>query len=161
VWTLSHKQKVQVGVGMLLAGALLYWFLRGLDWPQLRLAFSRASWTYLAGLILTTALVYVVRAWRWGYLLRPLAQVPFLPLFSATYVGFLSALFVPRAGEVLRPFLISRRYPVSTGAGFATIILERLIDLITISSLCSCFSPPICTSCPHRPRRRVAPCWTS
>ena len=37
-----------------------------------------------------------------------------------------------RAGELLRPWLISRRHPIATSAGFATIILERLLDLITV-----------------------------
>jgi hypothetical protein len=53
-------------------------------------------------------------------------------LVSATTVGFASGLLVPRAGELVRPWLVSRRYPISTSAGFATIILERLIDLITV-----------------------------
>jgi hypothetical protein len=50
-------------------------------------------------------------------------------------VGFASGLLVPRAGELLRPWLVSRRYPISTSAGFATIILERLVDLITVLAL--------------------------
>jgi len=50
-------------------------------------------------------------------------------------VGFASGLLVPRAGELLRPWLVSRRHPISTSAGFATIILERLIDLITVLAL--------------------------
>jgi hypothetical protein len=50
-------------------------------------------------------------------------------------VGFASGLLVPRAGELLRPWLVSRRYPIPTSAGFATIILERLVDLITVLAL--------------------------
>ena len=50
-------------------------------------------------------------------------------------VGFASGLLIPRAGELLRPWLISRRYPIPTSAGFATIILERLVDLITVLAL--------------------------
>ena len=46
-----------------------------------------------------------------------------------------SGLLVPRAGEILRPWLVSRRYPIPTSAGFATIILERLVDLITVLGL--------------------------
>ena len=53
-------------------------------------------------------------------------------LFSATMVGFASGLLIPRAGELLRPWLVSRRYPIPISAGFATIILERLVDMITV-----------------------------
>jgi hypothetical protein len=61
--------------------------------------------------------------------------VGFADLFSATMVGFASGLLVPRAGEILRPWLVSRRHPIPTSAGFATIILERLVDLITVLAL--------------------------
>jgi hypothetical protein len=47
-------------------------------------------------------------------------------------VGFMTGLLVPRAGEVVRPYLISRRHPIRLSAGFASIILGRLLDLITV-----------------------------
>jgi uncharacterized protein (TIRG00374 family) len=132
VSTLTHKQKVQLVVGGLLAVALLAWFLHGQNWSEIGAAFGRAKIGYLVGLVLATVAAYLVRAARWGLLYRPLAKVPYRDLLSATYVGFMSALLVPRSGEVLRPYLIARKHPVSTSAGFATIILERLIDLITV-----------------------------
>jgi uncharacterized protein (TIRG00374 family) len=89
----------------------------------------------LAGLVLVTLAVYSVRAWRWGDLLLPLGRVGFADLFSATMVGFASGLLIPRAGELVRPWLVSRRHPIPTSAGFATIILERLVDLVTVLAL--------------------------
>lgn len=121
--------------GAVLAAALLALFFRGVDWRALGAAFRSAEPLHLAGVVLATAVTYALRAWRLGFLLAPLARVPFAPLFSATVVGFMTGLFVPRAGEVVRPYLISRRYPVPTSAGFASIILERLVDLITVLSL--------------------------
>jgi glycosyltransferase 2 family protein len=47
-------------------------------------------------------------------------------------VGFMTGLFVPRAGEVVRPYLIGRRHGIRISAAFASIILERLVDLITV-----------------------------
>jgi len=131
----THKQKLQLLIGAIVAAGLLALFLRGQNWAEIARAFKKADWGCLAGLVLATIVCYAVRAWRWGLLYRPLAPVPFRDLQSATYVGFMSGLLVPRAGEVLRPYLIARRHPVSTSAGFATIILERIIDLITVLSL--------------------------
>jgi uncharacterized protein (TIRG00374 family) len=85
--------------------------------------------------VLVTVAVYAARAWRWGDLLLPLGRVGYADLFSATMVGFASALLIPRAGELLRPWLVSRRHPIPISAGFATIILERLVDLITVLAL--------------------------
>jgi hypothetical protein len=114
---------------------LLALFFRGVEWGALVAAFRAADPVLLAGVVLATGVTYALRAWRLGFLLAPLARVPFRPLFSATVVGFMAGLLVPRAGEVVRPYLISRRYPVPTSAGFASIILERLADLITVLSL--------------------------
>lgn len=118
--------------GALLALALLAFFFRGVDWGALGTALREARPLPLAGLVVVTLGVYSLRAWRWGDLLLPLGRVGFADLFSATMVGFASGLLVPRAGEIVRPWLVSRRYPIPTSAGFATIILERLVDMITV-----------------------------
>jgi hypothetical protein len=128
-------QGARLLVGILLAVALLALFFRGIDWNALGQALRGARALPLAGLVLVTLAVYSIRAWRWGDLLAPLGRVGYADLFSATMVGFASGLLVPRAGELLRPWLVSRRHPIPTSAGFATIILERLVDLITVLAL--------------------------
>jgi uncharacterized membrane protein YbhN (UPF0104 family) len=126
------SQRGRLLLGALLAALLLALFFRGIDWAALGHALGSARPLPLLGLVLVTVAVYAARAWRWGDLLAPLGRVGYADLFSATMVGFASGLLVPRAGELLRPWLISRRHPIPTSAGFATIILERLIDLITV-----------------------------
>jgi glycosyltransferase 2 family protein len=122
-------------VGGILALLLLYWVFRGTDLKTLGRVLAGARPGYLLGVVAVTVVVYLVRSWRWGYLLAPLARVPLLDLFSATMVGFGSAMIIPRAAEILRPFLVSRRHPVTVSAGFATIILERIVDLLTVLGL--------------------------
>jgi len=119
-------------LGAAAALGLLALFFRGMDWGALGRALLGAHWLPLMGVVLVTVLLYALRAWRWGALLAPLGRVGMADLYSATMVGFASGLLVPRAGEILRPWLISRRHPIPTSAGFATIILERLIDLVTV-----------------------------
>jgi uncharacterized protein (TIRG00374 family) len=126
------RQRGRLLFGALLAVALLAFFFRGIDWSALGQALRSARPLPLAGLVLVTVGVYSLRAWRLGDLLAPLGRVGYADLFSATMVGFASGLLVPRAQELLRPWLVSRRYPIPWSAGFATIILERLIDLITV-----------------------------
>jgi hypothetical protein len=129
------RQKGQLVGGALLALVLLAFFFRGMDWAALGAALGGARLLPLLGLVLATIAVYSLRAWRWGDLLLPLGRVGLADLFSATMVGFASALLIPRAAELVRPWLVSRRHPISTSAGFATIILERLVDLITVLAL--------------------------
>src|SRR5262249_36326863 len=127
--TATHRR---LAVGGLLALALLALFFRGIDWTALRQAFRGADPWLLALLVLSTVVTYLARAWRWGYLLAPLARAPLAGLLSAPVVGFTSAMLVPRAGEVVRPYLVARRHNLKLSAAFASIILERLVDLITV-----------------------------
>ena len=122
-------------LGMVLGVGLLAVFFRNLDARAILAAFRDADPWYVSGVVAVTIATYLARAWRWGYLLRPLARVPLLRLFSITNVGFATGLVVPRAGEVVRPYLVARHYGLSTSAAFASIILERLFDLIVVLAL--------------------------
>lgn len=122
-------------LGVCLGVGLLALFFRGLDGRAILEALGRADRVYLAGVVAVTIGTYLARAWRWGYLLRPLARVPLMRLFSITNVGFATGLVIPRAGEVVRPYLVARHHGLQTSAAFASIILERLFDLIVVLAL--------------------------
>jgi uncharacterized protein (TIRG00374 family) len=127
-----NRERARLLAGAIAALLLLAVFFRGVSWAALGQALAGARWLPLAGLVLVTVVIYGVRAVRWGGLLRPLGRVRLSDLVSATFVGFATGLLVPRAGEIARPWLVSRRYPIGLSAGFATIILERLVDLVTV-----------------------------
>lgn len=75
-----------------------------------------------------------IRAWRWQYLLQPLGMPSFLNAFKATVVGFAASAILPaRAGEVIRPYFLSRRERMSATGAFATVILERVLDMLTVA----------------------------
>jgi uncharacterized protein (TIRG00374 family) len=122
----------KLALGAVLAAGLLALFFRGMDWAGLSEAFRSADPALLAGVVVVTIVTYLLRAWRWGYLLAPLVRVPYFRLVSATVVGFMTGLLVPRAGEVVRPYLVGRRQGLPLSAAFASIILERLVDLVTV-----------------------------
>lgn len=132
---MTRGQTGRLALGGLLGIVLLVFFLRGVEWRVLAAAFAAADKLEVFLVLVATLVMYVFRAWRWGYLLAPLARVPFRRLLSVTVVGFMSGLLVPRAGEILRPYLVGRRHGVKTSAAFASIILERLFDLITVIML--------------------------
>src|SRR5258708_18957222 len=87
-----------------------------------------------------------IRALRCKYMLEPLAPTTFASAFRATAVGFAANAVLPaRAGEVIRPYFLARQAPhdqlgrmTATGA-FATIILERLLDTVTVLVLLASF----------------------
>ncbi|HVQ32197.1 MAG TPA: lysylphosphatidylglycerol synthase transmembrane domain-containing protein [Vicinamibacteria bacterium] len=129
---MSRSSRLRLAFGVALALTLMAFVFKGTDWPKLREALRGADALDLTLVAAAALLTYLLRAWRWGYIIAPMARVPLADLFSATCVGFMTALVIPRAGEIVRPYLIARRHPVSTSSGVATIILERLFDLLTV-----------------------------
>jgi glycosyltransferase 2 family protein len=83
--------------------------------------------------LVMTALTYIFRAVRWQYLLQPIGTTHLRVALRTTIIGFAANAVLPaRVGEVLRPYLLARREGLAVSATFATIILERLLDLLTV-----------------------------
>jgi uncharacterized protein (TIRG00374 family) len=80
-----------------------------------------------------TLAAYPLRGLRWMGLLAPLGRVPFGLAVRTTVIGFGASVVLPaRVGEVLRPYLLARREQLSATAVFATIVIERVLDLATV-----------------------------
>jgi uncharacterized protein (TIRG00374 family) len=55
-------------------------------------------------------------------------------------VGFAATSILPaRAGEVIRPYFLSRHERMSATAAFATVILERVLDMLTVLVLLAAY----------------------
>jgi glycosyltransferase 2 family protein len=122
------------------AVALLALFLRNIDLWRVGADIVRAHPEWLALSLATMPVNVAIRAFRWQYLLEPLGSTSFANAFRATVVGFAASTVLPaRAGEVIRPYFLARQESgdtrmTATGA-FATIILERVLDVITVLAL--------------------------
>jgi uncharacterized protein (TIRG00374 family) len=90
--------------------------------------------------LVATGLTYAVRAWRWQCLLAPIGPTSFGNAFETTVIGFAASFLLPaRAGEVIRPYLLARREHMNPSSAFATIVLERLLDLAAVLLLFAAF----------------------
>lgn len=97
---------------------------------------AAAPWG-VAGCLVALLLVHFFRAYRWAYLLKPLATAPITTweVLTSAFVGFLAIIALPlRTGEVARPYLIAARGKVSMSAAFGTIAIERVIDGVVLSA---------------------------
>lgn len=116
-----------------LTGGLLWMFFRNVDVKQTWRAITQAHAGYIAAAVLVTMQTYVLRAWRWQALLRPIGHARFRTAFRTTVIGFTATFLLPaRIGEVLRPYLLARQEGMKATATFATVIVERLLDLATV-----------------------------
>ena len=89
------------------------------------------KWEYCLLSLLPAIISHWIRAMRWKIFLEPIHNAKsIINLFSAVMVGYLVNNITPRGGELVRPFIYARREEVSKTAVFATIVVERVIDVI-------------------------------
>lgn len=134
------RSRLRAALVLLLTLGLLWFFLRGVDlrgvWAETR----SARPGLLIAAVGVTMLTYAFRAFRWQYLLAPIGRARFSTAFETTVIGFATSFLLPaRPGEVLRPYLLARREGLPATAAFATVILERLLDLVTVLLLFGVF----------------------
>jgi len=111
---------------------LLWLFFRNVAFEDIGRAIAAAHPAYVGAALLVTFLTYLIRARRWQALLAPIGPTRFRTAFRTTVIGFAISFLIPRAGEVVRPYLLARRESLPASATFATIIVERLLDLVAV-----------------------------
>jgi uncharacterized protein (TIRG00374 family) len=119
-----------------LAIALFAWFVRHANLADVWVQVRRARLELLLAGFGAVVLTYVIRAYRWQFLLDPIGPTRFRTALRTTVIGFAALGVLPaRAGDLLRPYLLARQEGLSTSATLATIVMERVLDLITVLSL--------------------------
>jgi glycosyltransferase 2 family protein len=129
---------------LVLGGALVALFLRHVDLRRVGTEIVHARPEWLVVSFATGFVNLAIRSYRWQYLLEPLGRTAFRNAFRATAVGFAASTILPaRAGEVIRPYFLARTsgddQRVSASGAFATIVLERLLDVIAVLTLVSAY----------------------
>lgn len=127
------RRHLRTIVVLLVAAGLLALFLRNTDFRVVQAEIARARLDLLLLALVVTGMTYVFRAVRWLYLLAPIGRVRLSVALKTTIIGFAATALLPaRAGELLRPYLLARKEGLSATAAFATVIVERLLDTITV-----------------------------
>jgi uncharacterized protein (TIRG00374 family) len=120
----------------LLTGGFLWFSFRGIDLRAVLAAAAGASYGWIALSLIFLFLSHLLRAWRWRILLAPVKQaIGLRNLFSGVMIGYLVNNVIPRGGELVRPFVISRLENISRSSAFGTIVIERIIDTLTFLTL--------------------------
>jgi glycosyltransferase 2 family protein len=122
--------------------ALFVWLsLRHTDVRAVGRAMASADPLRIGAFVLMLLVIHLVRTVRWGLLLKPLGDVSFKRLNSASAVGWMLLMLLPlRLGEFARPLLIARPPPgggppLRRSGALASIVVERIVDGIAIGVL--------------------------
>lgn len=124
-------RKWNLVIGVLISLICLALALAGVDWRRTGEALQRADWRYLlpAGAALLGYLL--ARASRWRILLGP--QVGLADSFSVINIGYLISNVLPfRLGDPARAVAIGLDGKVKVSAALSTVVVERVLDMLTV-----------------------------
>jgi glycosyltransferase 2 family protein len=126
-------KRLQIVLSLLISAVCLYFAFRGIDWSETWRAMRGANYLYLLATIIVTLGSIWLRAYRWKFMLDPVKRVSVSGLYASTMIGFMANNILPaRLGEFVRAYAAGRIFKVSKSATFATIVIERAFDLVTL-----------------------------
>jgi glycosyltransferase 2 family protein len=117
----------------ILAGALLYFTLRNLDWSAFWEAITGGQYLFLLFTIPLGSINYFIRSTRWSTLVGSGKKTSLFSIFWANMVGYLGNAYLPaRLGEIIRSVYLGQISGEGGSFIFATALVERLLDVIAL-----------------------------
>jgi len=104
-----------------------------LDLREVGSALLEANYLFVAPALLVTFCGYLLRAARWRLIILPSREVSAGRLFPFLIIGFaVNNLLPARIGEFARAYLLGEREGISKSLSFATVVVERILDGLTL-----------------------------
>lgn len=116
-----------------LALLFLYFAFSDVNFNEVLELVSKASLLWV--MLFTVAIIagHYIRALRWKYILHSVKpDVKLWNLFAALMIGYGVNCVTPKLGEVTRAIMIGRYENLSRSSMFGTVIVERVIDIISM-----------------------------
>lgn len=126
--------KKKIIIGLIIACVYLWLLLHNVNWAEFANSIAKIYWLPVAGVGFAAIVSQYFRVLRWSILLSPIKKVGIKELFAINGVGFLTVNLLPfRIGEVTRPLLLKKRQKVSFANAFATVVVERVLDVVCLA----------------------------
>ncbi len=120
-------------IGFAVSIVSLYFSFRKFDYAALGQDVVRLSWFWVILGVSMELLSFVVDGWRWLVILSPAEQPSLLQCVRSTFIGLFANDILPaKAGEIIRPYLLSRWANVPLSLSITSAVMERIFDGITI-----------------------------
>jgi uncharacterized protein (TIRG00374 family) len=129
-------------IGIVVSVLALFLAARGVSWREVGNELRGASYVWLVPAVAAVVFGQIARALRWRAMFG-LGPRPTLPsAFAILSVGYLINTVLPlRLGDFVRAWLVGATTPAGASEGLATIVLERIVDLLTIVGLVALLVP--------------------
>ncbi|MBN1399380.1 MAG: flippase-like domain-containing protein [Anaerolineae bacterium] len=120
-------------IGILISLLFLYLAVRNLQWDELWQLFRQARYVYLLPALLLLVLINWTRAYRWRLLMYPDTHLALARVYRFVNIGYFFNNILPaKAGEVVRAYLVGRLIEGGIGQALSTLLIERLLDVLTV-----------------------------
>lgn len=121
-------------VGLAVTAVALWYVLRGEDLGQIIVQMRQGDPFLLFAAVAVATFGFFIRALRWKVILTPVkADTKLHSRFAAVCIGFMANNILPaRVGEFARAYAFSRMEPVSAGAAFGSLVVERFLDGVVL-----------------------------
>jgi uncharacterized protein (TIRG00374 family) len=124
---------IKLAIGLIISALFLYLAFRDVEFSKMMSAFKDANYWYFIPTLVVIFVSHWFRAWRWQFFIRKIKKIPVSTLFSATIIGYMANTVLPaHLGEVFRANVVGNRSEVPTSAIFATIVIERIADMLSL-----------------------------
>lgn len=112
-----------------LAAGCLAWVFTGVHWRKLESGVRHANLLWLIAAALLGTIAFLIQAWRWNFLLRPVSAPRFGLTLQSVFVGALANDALPfRPGEVISCYLVARWSEIALSVVLSSLALMRLLD---------------------------------
>jgi glycosyltransferase 2 family protein len=128
-----RRARLLAWLGLALSTVFAYLAARNVDVDAFADALRTQNYVWLLPSGATVAAAVVLRAWRWQLLFEPHARPRLSHVANALMIGYLFNNILPaRAGELVRVQALGRRAGISRAHVLATVVLERVFDLVVL-----------------------------
>jgi uncharacterized membrane protein YbhN (UPF0104 family) len=125
---------------LVLAGILLYFCFREVKWSDFVAGLRSCNYWWIGASMIVGALSVLIRSERWRLIMSPLedisakkqSKVKAVHAWDALNIAYLTNFAVPRAGEITRCGVITKKSGLAFEKVVGTVVLERSFDMLCL-----------------------------
>jgi glycosyltransferase 2 family protein len=134
---MTKKRAANILISIVVALLFVHLAVRNVDLGELWQQMKMATYYWLPFFVVITLLSHLLRAERWRLLMvngqkAGEGETPRSTLFAGVMLGYMLNNVIPRLGEISRPIYVAKKTGMSSSNLIGTIVIERLIDLLTM-----------------------------
>ncbi len=130
------KNRLNLAIGLIVSALFVYLAFRRVEPAEIIYSLKNVNYIWIIPNMVAVMFLMGLRAERWKYLLQPVKVFTAARLFPAVMIGFMANNVLPaRLGELVRAYSLGRTTGESRSSIFATIVLERIFDSLSLLTM--------------------------